>query len=491
MQHWHNALAEMIRLDQVATKVSCHEALQQLTLLLGNIPFQPETPDEAVQILGVLEATGLRFDHLWIMGMDDRKWPQPCQYNPLLPVSLQRHYHTPRSRPENELELAQEQLALFKQNADDIVFSHSRYEGEQELRVSNLITGLPDIPLKEILPAVGISSRRYSDQPATLLTEVDCTNGPALETTDKAILGGTGILEAQAACPFNAFARYRLGASQPPEPTLGLSAMDRGSVLHNAMEIIWRRLDSQEELLGLSETALDSLISEAIDTALQPLHQTRRELMTPGFTALEKQRLQKLILAWLDVEKERPPFQVAELESRHEVTFSDLPLSLRIDRIDETADGKQIIIDYKTGKTDIRSWFGERPAQPQLPLYALTSEKKVAAISFAEINIEKQAFAGVGENPSLLPELTATDSYEGCESWPQLQSQWQEKLEYLAQEFKTGCADVTFYNRKAIEWQSELLPLNRWYGFIDGEPNDDEQLGDEPPGNAGSKEKAS
>ena len=47
-----------------------------------------------------------------------------------------------------------------------------------------------------------------------------------------------------------------------------------------------------------------------------------------------------------------------------------LSLSLRIDRIDQTADKKQILIDYKTGDANPREWFTERLLSPQLPLYS-------------------------------------------------------------------------------------------------------------------------
>ena len=35
--------------------------------------------------------------------------------------------------------------------------------------------------------------------------------------------------------------------------------------------------------------------------------------------------------------------------------------------------GYYTIIDYKSGKPNINDWFGDRPKQPQLPLYCIKS----------------------------------------------------------------------------------------------------------------------
>ena len=46
--------------------------------------FQVEDEGAPVQVMGMLEAAGLRFDHLWIMGLDDEALPAPANPNPFL-----------------------------------------------------------------------------------------------------------------------------------------------------------------------------------------------------------------------------------------------------------------------------------------------------------------------------------------------------------------------------------------------------------------------
>ena len=58
------------------------------------------------------------------------------------------------------------------------------------------------------------------------------------------VRGGTRVLADQAACPFRAFAKWRLSAEELEEPESGLDPRDRGKLLHALMREIWTRLKS-------------------------------------------------------------------------------------------------------------------------------------------------------------------------------------------------------------------------------------------------------
>ena len=49
---------------------------------------------------------GLRFDHLWVMGLHHEAWPQSANPNPFLPIALQREHKLPHSSADRELEFA-------------------------------------------------------------------------------------------------------------------------------------------------------------------------------------------------------------------------------------------------------------------------------------------------------------------------------------------------------------------------------------------------
>ena len=74
--------------------------------------------------------------------------------------------------------------------------------------------------------------------------------------------------------------------------------------------------------------------------------------------------------------------------------MAGLKIAARIDRIDEFDDLSHVIVDYKTGKALRSAWMGQRPDDPQLPLYAVTDAGPVAAVSFAVLRADQVAFEG-------------------------------------------------------------------------------------------------
>jgi hypothetical protein len=95
-----------------------------------------------------------------------------------------------------------------------------------------------------------------------------------------------------------------------------------------------------------------------------------------------------------------------------------------VDRVDQFADGRLAIIDYKSGRSDrSRSWADARIVEPQLPIYAALAfpDRAVAAVALARVTREAPAFLGVAENEGLLPDVKALDAQRrrfGAEDFP-------------------------------------------------------------------------
>ena len=94
----------------------------------------------------------------------------------------------------------------------------------------------------------------------------------------------------------------------------------------------------------------------------------------------ETEQLQLVLTSLLHEEQRRAPFRVRAVEQRATVTLGPLTLNIRIDRVDELADGTIAIIDYKTGeRATSADWFGARLRDAQVPLYASQSAAAVGA----------------------------------------------------------------------------------------------------------------
>src|SRR5690606_17661519 len=144
---------------------------------------------------------------------------------------------------------------------------------------------------------------------------VEDSSGPAFNPPQGKVSGGSRLLADQASCPFNAFARWRLGAEPLGAPQTGLGAALRGILVHGSLERFWRETRDLEGLLALTEEQRSARLAQAIDAAIGDAFNRqqgllKREDFGERLLALEAQRLVRMLDAWLAVESERPPFVV-------------------------------------------------------------------------------------------------------------------------------------------------------------------------------------
>jgi probable DNA repair protein len=133
LKKWHEVVARFACLDRVLGTLRFEEALARLGRMAAETLFQPETPEVPVQVLGLIEAAGMTFDHLWVMGVSDEAWPAPAHLNPFIPVRLQRAAGVPNASPAAALERARELTAEWLGCAGDVVLSYPRRDGERDL----------------------------------------------------------------------------------------------------------------------------------------------------------------------------------------------------------------------------------------------------------------------------------------------------------------------------------------------------------------------
>ena len=99
----------------------------------------------------LLEAAGMKFDQLWIMGLHEENWPPTASANPFLPIKCQRQEKMPRASAERELEYARRITSRLATSANKVFFSTPISEAGRELRPSPLLKQYPlqsiDAPL--------------------------------------------------------------------------------------------------------------------------------------------------------------------------------------------------------------------------------------------------------------------------------------------------------------------------------------------------------
>lgn len=441
VEAWRELLSALSSLDEVAGRMNYAEAIRSLARMAGERIFQPKTPEVPVQVMGLLEAAGLEFDGLWITGLHDAAWPGHPRPNPFIPVELQRRYNLPHASAARELEFARRLTGWLLASAPEVVVSHARRSGDENLRPSTLIAHLP--AREPDTPGIIGAVHQMVHESRPSLEQITDERAPPLPASTE-VRRGTGVFKDQAACPFRAFAHARLGARALDEPEPGLDALGRGILLHSVMERVWRNLKSHSRLCALPQDALHLAVGEAVTGAIVEMARERPQTFTSRFVALERARMEQLVLGWLEIEKQRAPFTVVLPEKDQMARYGGLMIRIVPDRVDELEGGARVVIDYKTGTPKLNQWFGDRPDEPQLPLYAL-AQSNVAAVAFAQIRKDDARFLGIAAEAGLAPGVEPVAEVKEAAalgSWEALLAEWRRVIEALSEAFRAGDARV-------------------------------------------------
>jgi RecB family exonuclease len=149
-----------------------------------------------------------------------------------------------------------------------------------------------------------------------------------------------------------------------------------------------------------------------------------------------------LLGKWLDTERRRQPFAVEWMEQGAQLRSAGLEFNLRIDRADRLLqDDARVLIDYKTGSTG-PDWRGERPDNPQLPVYATLSPRALAAVAYGNVNAAEPCFVFESERPDTFTPGARATSLEGEANLAALIKVWSARIEALASGLAGGQAQV-------------------------------------------------
>lgn len=459
VEKWHEVLGGLAGLDAVAGTMDRRAALRRLESLARRTTHQPEGPETAVQVMGTLEAAGLGFRHLWVMGMADTVWPPPPAPNPFIPFALQRAHGLPGATAEVQLAHARRVTERLLAAAPDVVVSHPGAVADRALSASPLVAHL-----EEVTPdALDLApDRRYVRMMCDLRPDPETltdAQAPPLAEGER-VGGGVAVFADQAKCPFRAFSHWRLLAEPVAEPHAGLDPSERGTTAHRMMEAVWRDLGNHARLAALSDDALAQRLAPLARRVVDAYLADRPA--SAAFADLEAARLVRMAAEWLTLERSRAPFTVEAPEMRLEAEVGGVPLRLQVDRIDRLEGGERCLIDYKTGGADPKEWFGERPTAPQLPLYAIALGETPAAVAYARLKRGDMGFSGVrdpDENAEL-PGLRPPERHGGANTWDAMLAGWREVLAQLGADFRAGRAGVDPKDETVCRY-CDLPPLCR------------------------------
>ncbi len=350
------------------------------TLAQVNVPF-PGTPVQGLQVLGLLETRNLKFEHVFVLDVNDDVLPGSPDVDPLLPVAVRNVLKLPLPTDRQEaidhyfsvLLAGAEHVTLFYKEGAAVRRSRfiERFVWSEEKRKNAL--NLAD-------PAIRVSME---------VSATNTTPGPLVKTTeDMAILRAMSFsataVDAYLRCPLQFYYAHVLGLRERPDIDPEIDARGIGTILHEVM----RELDIRT--VG-STISSDRDRTEDLRLALDRVFNDHFGVAPPIPITLMRSQMEKQVSRYLQ-------WYGREIASAGQITLEGVEIPLagefegvllrgRADRI-ERRDGRRVIIDYKKGgksdayRVDVeklspenRDSWQHAMRSAQLPLYLLMATK--------------------------------------------------------------------------------------------------------------------
>lgn len=469
LKSWQSLLHDFAESTRLLGPMSRGEALAILRQLAQARLFQPEGAPNGVQVMGVLEAAGHRFEHLWVCGMARELWPAAARPHPFIPIALQRRLGMPDASPAVALEYARQIAARLCSSAGELTVSWPQQLDDEALTASPFFG---DMTEKAVLP---VPANWNEQMLAAGRTELLSDDPPPAWPPDMPVRGGASVLNLQAVSPLNAFIEKRLGAVEMRQPPVGINALQRGNLTHQALEDFYTFAPGQAEVAALTTAERAARIRASLAKGLARLPGAGEPFMQ-RLAEFELQQQLHRILAFLELDERRPVFRIVECEQQHTVRVGPLILQLKLDRLDEQSDGSRLVIDYKTGQVHRQSWNPAQPRDLQLPLYVSCVVPDAAGIAFAQLSSRGIGYDGVGDEAiaASIPGMRSPGRKSGTEvkyqypfsnqlieSWDELRGAWDKQLAELAERFAAG--DFRLDPRNPDSARRQFAVLSRIY----------------------------
>jgi ATP-dependent helicase/nuclease subunit B len=442
-RRWQQTVDECASLGFNGRPIEWKELLAVLDRAVNETLFAPESQDAPILIAGPAESAGLAADAIWFLGATEDAWPANGATHPLLPLAAQRAAVMPHASPRLDWELADTVTHRLLASAPEVHFSYAMQNegvGARPSRIVEQLAGAPQL-LSAALAAPAIS--------APLAVTIEDASQIPFPAGDAP--GGSATLTAQSQCAFKAFATARLGAQSWEPAEAGLTAKERGQLLHDVLHSVWSGppygIRSHQELLAVQD--LNSFVADHVRRVFATQMSSRAtDSMPQSYLTLEETRLIRLVTEWLLYERERIPFNVLDTEQKTSVSVDGLPLKVRLDRIDRLIDGSLLVIDYKSGDVSPSAWDLPRPDDVQLPLYADFALgldwNAIGGLVFAKVRAGDTEFSGKVRDAkaTLRANLRGNANLVKKPLDSEQLSAWKQYIEELALDFLAGRAAV-------------------------------------------------
>ena len=329
-----------------------------------------------VSIFGLLEARLQQADLLICSGLNEGTWPQIAQPDPWLAPAIRRHLKLPTL--DRNIGLSAHDLSTAL-GAEEVLLTRARRD-----------RGGPTVASRFLLRIKALTGKTLRSDDETLVwtdaldrpsEKVPFATRPLPKPNGEERLVSLSVTDFDQlkSDPYSFYAKRILGLPVLEKVDAEPSYAWRGSLVHDILEK-WFTHDNCA-VDKLVERADDLLAQEATDPLLRALWQPR---IAAG-------------LRWVADETRRLMMDegrvVAVAEEPGTITIKGITVRGRVDRIDRTADGDLVIIDYKTGAPPSTKQINAGFAMQLGLIGYMAQELAIKGVSGAATNFEYWSLA--------------------------------------------------------------------------------------------------
>jgi len=423
---WLSLLDEYAAMGNWLPRCHAADAVAALAELAGERSFDPASVAAPVTLTETHDDPIVRYDGIWVAGLDAEQWPPPPRPDVFIPLRLQVGAGIPSASAAGQSSRARTTLEAWRAATDALVCSWARLDGDAHRTASPLLSRLTeqvDYAAQGLPAAIPLAAGLRLPQ----LETFDDSRGMAVDTAAR-VRGGIKPLELQAECGFHAYGQIRLGAQRLQAPAPGLDARQRGRILHKALELIWIKLGGWFQLSTTDERVRKPVIHQAVEAAVAHTFLGFVPVELQPAVVREQFRIERLIEELMKLELTRPSFTVEQLEASRAVNIAGGTFEVRIDRIDTLEGGGCAILDYKSGTARAPRWDSDKFRDPQLLAYLLAERgRDVQALANVSLTRGHARFFGKAARDRLLPGVKGINP--GMASEADIEAVWHAQLQ--------------------------------------------------------------
>lgn len=303
------------------------------------------SPLRGMQILGVLETRALNFKNVIVLDVNESVLPKLKDYEPLIPREVMLSLGL--NRLEEEEEIQRYQFMRLINQAKNV---HLIYKQDEQTPKSRFIEELLWQQQQETKRLEALTIKRANFTATIAKKEEVINKTPEMIEYLKKSVYSASRLDVYLHCPLKFYYQYVLGLKEKDDLLEGPQERQVGTFIHELLETCFK------PFLGKKPIIDEQFINDFFMTMQDKFERQITPRMRSDAFLLKgiiKARLEKFLKA----ERERELLKILAIEERNCGTIyidsEPVLFTYTVDRLDQINHDELMIIDYKTGGSDI------------------------------------------------------------------------------------------------------------------------------------------